>query len=302
LYMKKVKLIYNPNAGDKSFKLSLDACVGAFETAGYETHLLRLQEGLDLASQAVNINSYDLLAIAGGDGTINQALNFLLPGDITVPTAIIPAGTANDFASYLRIPTVPEEAVAALVNGKEILSDIGVANGRYFINVCGSGVFVHVSELVDSGDKDALGKYAYYLKGIEQLPNCNPFLIRIQTRGRVIEENVYMYFILNSSGVGGFNNITQASIQDGLFELIAVKAIPIIELAKLFVKLYKGDFVNDSRVIYLQEPYFRVQNLSPESLYQTTGVDGEKGPVMPVEVENLTKKIKLLIPKEGRVS
>ena len=299
LHMKKVKLIYNPNAGDKSFRLSLDACVAAFENAGYETHLLRLQEGIDLASLAENVNAYDLLTIAGGDGTVNQALNLILPGDITVPIAFLPTGTANDFASFLKIPAVPEEAVAALVNGKEILCDVGVANGRYFINVCGSGVFVNISELVDSGDKDALGKYAYYLKGIEQLPNWNPFLVRIKTRDRVIKESVHMYFILNSSGVGGFTNVTHASIDDGLFELIAVKAIPVLDLAKLFVKLYKGGMIDDNRVIYLQSPYFYVENLSPDSPYQTTGVDGEKGPVMPVEVENLQRKIKLLVPREG---
>jgi len=285
--MKKTKLIYNPNAGDKSFPASLDACVSLLQNAGYETHMLRLQ------------NDYDMLAVSGGDGTVNRVLNYMVPRDISVPLAIIPSGTANDFASYLKIPTMPEEAAAALINGKVIRGDIGEANGRYFINVCGAGVFVNISELVDSGAKDTLGKYAYYLKGIEQLPNCIPFTVRITTGRQVIQEDVYMYFILNSSGVGGFNNISaSASIQDGLFELIAVKAIPVVELAVLFLKLLKGDFASDDRIIFLKEPYFRVENLSEDSQYKTTGLDGEKGPEMPVEVKNLPGKIKLLAPAE----
>ena len=298
--MKKAKLIYNPNAGDKSFGQSLDACITAFQNAGYETHILRLEGNLDLGSQADSLNDYDILAVSGGDGTVNRIINVILPRDIAVPLAIIPSGTANDFASHLKIPQAPEDAVLSLLNGRVIDSDVGVVNGRYFINVCGSGVFVNISELIDSEAKDALGKYAYYLKGIEQLPNCIPFPIRIKTSKQVIEENVYMFFILNSSGVGGFSKISsQASIRDGLFELFAIKAIPVVELAVLFLKLLRGDFIDDNRILFLKEPYFYVENLSSDNQYATTGVDGEKGPVMPVEVKNLQGKLKLLIPKEG---
>ena len=298
--MKKVKLIYNPNSGDKSFKLNLDACINAFQNAGFETHLFRLQTDLPLEDQMDNINDYDILAVAGGDGTVNRVLNAMLPRDISVPLAIIPSGTANDFASYLKVPSEPEEAVSALLDGEIIPCDIGIVNGRYFINVCGSGVFVNISELVDSEAKDTLGKYAYYLKGIEQLPNCTPFPIRITTRDQVIEENVYMYFILNSSGVGGFTNISsEASIQDGLFELIAVKAIPVMDLAMLFLKLLKGDFIEDNRIIFLKESYYYIENFSTDNQFTSTGVDGEKGPEMPIEVKNLRGKIKLLVPKEG---
>jgi len=250
-----------------------------------------------LAAQAAGLCDYDLLSVAGGDGTVNRVINALLPQGISVPLAIIPTGTANDFASYLKIPTTPEDAVRSWINGRVIQSDVGFVNGRYFLNVCGSGVFVNISELVNADDKDALGKYAYYLKGIEQLPGLNPFSIRIKTRTRVYEADVFMYFILNSPGVGGFTNISpEASIQDGLFELIAVKAIPVMELAMLLLKLYKGNMINDDRVLYLQEPYFFIENLSSDSEYTATGIDGEKGPDMPIEAANLQKKLMLLVP------
>ena len=297
--MKKVKLLYNPYAGDKSFKFSLDACISAFQNANYETHVFRMNTNLDLESQKVSINDYDLLAISGGDGTFNRVLNVMMPNDLLIPIAIIPSGTANDFASHLKIPADPETAISSLINGEVIKCDIGYVNDRYFINVCGSGVFVNISELIDSEAKDALGKYAYYLKGIEQFPNCVPFPIRVKTPELVIEEDVYMFFILNSTGVGGFNNISsQASIQDGLFELIAIKAIPIVDLAVLFLKLLKGDFLEDNRIIFMKEPYYYIENLSSDKQYITTGVDGEKGPDMPIEVKNLHGKIKLLIPKQ----
>ncbi|MDR2650531.1 MAG: YegS/Rv2252/BmrU family lipid kinase [Clostridiales bacterium] len=298
--MKKVKLIYNPNAGDKGFKLSLDACVTAFQNAGYETHLFRMHTGLDLETLADGLNEYDMLAVSGGDGTVNQVLNVILPRDISIPLAIIPSGTANDFASYLKIPVDPEDAVTALVNGELTYCDAGLVNGRYFINVCGSGVFVNISEMVDEEAKDTLGKYAYYLKGVEQFSSCVPFRIRVKTQTRVFEEDVFMYFILNSAGVGGFNNISaQASIQDGLFEFIAVKAVPVMDLAVLFLKVIKGDFLEDNRVIVIKEPYFHIEYLSEDKQFLTTGVDGEKGPEMPVEVKNLHRKIKLIVPKEG---
>ena len=298
--MKKVKLIYNPNAGDKSFKYSLDTCVSAFQNAGYEVHVFRLQTNLELELQAGGFIDYDLLAISGGDGTVNRVLNVAIPRERSVPIAILPSGTANDFASFLKIPSEPDAAVDALVNGEVIPCDVGFVNGRYFINVCGSGVFVNISEMVDKEAKDTLGKYAYYLKGIEQFPNCVPFPIRVTTRALVIEENVFMFLVLNSSGAGGFNNISsQASINDGLFEFIAIKAIPVMDLAVLFLKLLKGDFLEDNRILHLRESYFYIENLSAEKQFISTTVDGEKGPEMPIDVQNMHKKIQLLIPKKG---
>ena len=299
LLMKKIKLIYNPYAGDKRFKYELDSCVSIFQNAGYETHVFRMETALDLETQAAGLCDYDLLAVSGGDGTVNRVLNAMMSGNAVIPLAIIPSGTANDFASYLKVPQEPEAAAAALINGRIIDCDVGRVNERYFINVCGSGVFVNISELVDSDAKDTLGKYAYYLKGIEQFPNCVPFPIRITTQSRVLEEDVFMFFILNSSGVGGFANIsTQASIRDGLFELIALRAIPVVDLAVLFLKLLKGDFLEDNHIILLRESYFYIENLSRDNRYIATGVDGEKGPEMPIEVKNLKRKIQLLAPKD----
>jgi len=296
--MKKVKLIYNPYAGDKSFKLSLDTCVSEFQRYGYETHIFRLQTNCELEALADSLNDYDLLAVSGGDGTINRVLNVLLTRDISTPLAVIPSGTANDFASCIKMPTKPEEAIPAILEGTTIPCDVGCANGRYFINVCGSGVFVNISELVDRDAKDALGKYAYYLKGIEQFPNCVPFPIKITTNSQVIEEDVFMFFILNSTGVGGFTNISsKASIQDGLFELIAIRSAPVVDLAVLFLKMLKGDLLQDNRILFMKESYFYIENLSVDKQFISTGVDGEKGPNMPVEVRNLHGKLQLLAPE-----
>jgi YegS/Rv2252/BmrU family lipid kinase len=297
--MKKLKLIYNPTSGDRKFKFSLDSVIETFQDGGYETGVLRCSDDMDLNAHFASMEPVDSIVCAGGDGTANLVLNAMMKNKLACPFGIIPSGTANDFASFIKMPAEPEEAAKALIEGRTIEADTGCVNGRHFLNVCGSGLFTNISFLVDKEAKDTLGKFAYYLKGLEQLPNFSPFRIAVQTRSKSFEGEVFLFLVLNGAGAGGFLNIRpQASITDGKFDFIAIKAQPVSQLAVLFLKLLKGDFCNDSGIISLKEPYFRIhaQSQPGEGKALETDIDGEKGPDMPIEVFCLPKRITLMVP------
>jgi YegS/Rv2252/BmrU family lipid kinase len=295
--MKRLNLIYNPSSGDKQFKFSLDGCIGIFQSHGYSVQVLRVQGDMDFERHFRQSQAFDAVVVAGGDGTINLAVNAMLKLNVASPLGLIPSGTANDFASFIKMPSDPQEAAQAIMEGKAIQADVGRVNGRYFINVCGSGFFTNISTLVDNEAKDTLGKFAYYLKGLEQLPNFTPFRINIQTKTQELAEDVYLFIILNSAGAGGFLNLCpQASIQDGLFDFVAIRAKPVMELAMLFLKLLKGDFLDDSGILHLREPWFKINSIG-DGVGAETDVDGEKGPDMPIEVEIEPKKLPLFVPQ-----
>lgn len=82
--------------------------------------------------------------------------------------------------------------------------DVGCVNGRYFINVCGAGLFTNVSQTVNIDLKNLIGKMAYYLKGAGQLPSFRPFKLRVEANGEVYEDNFILFLVLNSGSAGGF--------------------------------------------------------------------------------------------------
>ncbi|MCL2377324.1 MAG: YegS/Rv2252/BmrU family lipid kinase [Defluviitaleaceae bacterium] len=298
--MKKLKLIYNPMSGDRLFKSSLDTYVAAFQQAGFEAHLFRSDAvgDIDKHIAAMPKGFYDAIAVSGGDGTLNLALNALMThGHSATPLAIIPSGTANDFASFLGISKSAEKCAKALARGEIIWADIGLANETYFINVCGAGLFTHISQQVDEGMKSTLGKLAYYLKSLEEIPNFQPISVRITNSTTVMEEDIFLFLALNSAGTGGFDKLVpDASISDGLFDFIAFRACPILDLGRLFIKVLKQDYLNDDGVIYFRDNYVKIELISQTDRYDSCDVDGEWGPKLPVEIRNLHKKVPLIAP------
>ena len=89
---------------------------------------------------------------------------------LNLPVAVLPAGTANDFATLLGMPTDIEEACRAILAGRIHAMDLGRANGRYFANVFSCGLFTDVSQKTPTAWKNNLGKIAYYINGIGDLP------------------------------------------------------------------------------------------------------------------------------------
>lgn len=295
--MKKCKLIYNPYSGSKTFKFDLDICFSIFQKAGYEVHVFRTIKSGDIREHILNMNAdYDLIVVSGGDGTINIVVNALIERDLDIPLGVIPSGTANDFATFLGLKTGSvEEACKLIVTEKPQKIDIGNANGQCFINVCAGGLFTNVSQNVDKDLKSALGSFSYYIKGIEQLANFRKIPFRITTEQKVIEEDLYLFLVLNSAGTGGFNHIApSASIIDGMFDFVGIKAKPVIELPILFLKIFNGEFVKDSGVVYLKQKSFKIECLDTEQTqFQETTIDGEKGPNMPLTISVIPRRLSI---------
>ena len=293
--MKKCKLIYNPYSGSKTFKFDLDICIFVFQKAGYEVHIFRTIKSGDIREHILTMDmDYDLIVVSGGDGTINIVVNAMMERNMDVPLGVIPSGTANDFATFLGLKTGNvEECCNMITTEKPKKIDIGIVNEQYFINVCAGGLFTNVSQNVDKDLKHALGSLSYYIKGIEQLTNFKKIPFRITTEQEVVEEDLYLFLVLNSAGTGGFNHIApSASITDGMFDFVGIKAKPVIELPKLFFKIFNGEFVKDSGVLYLKRKQFQIECLDIENLqFHETTVDGELGPAMPLNITVIPRKL-----------
>ncbi|MDR3091920.1 MAG: YegS/Rv2252/BmrU family lipid kinase [Clostridiales bacterium] len=289
--MRNLLLIYNPSSGDGSFKFALDAVIAVFGEAGFFTHVLRTGSvRADEYLSKVSADFYHTIAVSGGDGTLNIVVSACLKYGLSARIGIIPSGTANDFAGFIGMPEDPVESAKIIAGNDEIFVDIGQVNGKYFINVCAAGALAGISQQIDVDFKHALGKLAYYLKGLEQAPNLTPFRIRAVAGKDVYNEEIYLFLTLNTGGTGGFSGIVpNAAIDDGLFDFIALKAGGILDFAGLMLNALAGKHLNDPNILYFQASRIKVEILGGGGEALETDVDGEAGPALPIEIVNIPR-------------
>lgn len=291
--MKKLKLIYNPHSGDKTFKFDLDIYVTHLQNAGYEVHIFRTIENGDIDKhlQTIPKDFYDTFIISGGDGSINIFINSVMKYGLNhIPIAIIPSGTANDFASFLKLPREPQEACELISKNNITDVDVGLCNNKYFINVCAGGMFANISEKIDKNFKDALGKMAYYISAVQDIHSSKPIHLQITNSKETIKDKFNLFIVLNTSGTGGLDKLSPtASITDGLFDFIGIKNVAISNLPSFIVKVLKGEYLEHDKILFFKDSFIKIEG----SEEICCDLDGEEGPALPITIKNIPKAIKI---------
>lgn len=291
--MKKLKLIYNPYSGDKTFKFDLDIYVTNLQEAGYEVHMFRTIKKGDIENHLKEVpkDFYDAFIIAGGDGTINIVVNCLMKYGLNhIPIAIIPVGTANDFARFLKLPKEPDDACKIIANNNTIPVDVGLCNDTYFINVCAGGLFANISEKIDKNFKEVLGKLGYYIRALQEMPFYKPITLKITNSKETIEDKFDLFLVLNTSGTGSIKNLSpKASISDGVFDFIGFRNVGITNLPSFAIKVLKGEYLEHDKILFFQDEKITIESV--EDIY--SDLDGEKGPKLPITIKNISNAIKV---------
>ena len=289
--MKKVRFIYNPYSGENSIVNELDNVVKLHQEADLTIVPYRIQKGRDLA-EALDIidETYRYILIAGGDGTVDSLVNAMKQRNVNLPIGILPVGTANDFGKFINMPADIEEACKQILDSKPVAVDVGKINNKYFINVASMGLFTDISQKTDVNLKNTMGKLAYYLKGLEELPNFRKLKVKISSKECNYEGEMYLLLVFNGQTAGNLNLATEAEVTDGKLDVVMFKAIAIIELLPLFIKLLKGEHLDSDKVVYFKTDDVYIE--SSEDI--VTDIDGERGPDFPLRIQCIKGGIKLL--------
>jgi YegS/Rv2252/BmrU family lipid kinase len=293
-----ILLIYNPVSGTRSFASHLDAFIDSFQQRGYEVHPVRSRSEDDFKDviERKDLSTYSGVFIAGGDGSVNMAINKLIQIDVDIPLGIIPAGTVNDISYNLGIPQDINKAIKVLSEMKTERFDIGKANDRYFMNSCGAGLFIDVAHTTERELKNIMGRVAYYLKGISELPNFKAMKTRIVANEKTYNENIFLFLVVNGKSVGGFRSLaSDASMQDGLLDFIGIKECQLNELSVLFAQILLGNYKNSKNVLHFKSDSIWIECLG-EYCQNVTDVDGERGPSMPLEITMKKRRISIVVP------
>lgn len=249
----KVLLILNPAAGVKKGGRPLRALLKALRAEGAEvtlqtTHAIGEGEAIARSADA----SFDIIACAGGDGTLHEIVSGILarPGP-PPPLGFVPFGTTNDVAHSLGLAKGPEAIGRALLYGRRAPMDIGTFNGRHFVYTASFGTFSDIAYTTPQARKRRFGKLAYVLTGVARLGSIRTQRATIVHDGGEEAGEWALVAVTNGRRIaGGFIRYRreEAPLDDGLFELLMVKKPPgflrmIWVLAKMALRLPDARYI-----------------------------------------------------------
>jgi len=283
-------LFYNPVSGHAAFKNKLDWIVEAFQRRGILVVFYRTRrEGNEAFIPFVREVNPDGLLVAGGDGTVHEIVNLMMKGNLDLPLGIIGSGTSNDFATYLGVNTDLEAYLDTIAAGRTRRVDLGLMDGTYFINVASGGAMACIAHEVNARIKNSLGKMAYYLKGIGELPKFRYFPLKIEADGTHYELETFLFVIINSPVVGSMKNVANGvAVDDGKLDLLSIGKCSIPKLMSITADLIAGKPVSErENVLHVQAKHFRIESGIPVE----SDIDGECGPMLPLTIETVPRAV-----------
>jgi lipid kinase YegS len=230
------------------------------------------------------------IVAAGGDGTLNEVINglALLPKEQRPQVAILPLGTANDFATACEIPHYPLEALRLALEGEPTFIDIVKANERYFVNVATGGIGAQITAETPTELKNFLGGGAYTLSAVMKA------LSFTHSHGKLISENVELEgaFIASALCNGGQVLSSRAYINDGLLDAVVIQEFSLVDVAQVVSELLdptiEGKFVKRFQTTWVES--------IPKNM-RFVNLDGEPIEVKKIRFEILPEEIEMILPK-----
>jgi len=295
--MAKMLFVYNPHAGKETIKGHLLDVIDVFTKAGYEVVAYPTQcKGDGKRRVEEKGEDFDIVVCSGGDGTLDEVVSGMMSAEKKVPIGYIPAGTTNDFAKSLKIPSYMPKAAAIAAKGKKFPCDVGTFNDEYFVYCAAFGIFTDVSYNTNQSLKNVLGHAAYVLQSVKEIQDIKTYHMKITYgNGTVIEDDFLYGMITNSTQVGGIQNITGKGVKldDGEFELTLVKRPGNPIALTNLVAAMLGNNVTSDKLINLKVSHVTID--CDEDVAFTR--DGEYGGMHKhVEITNEKKAVEIFVP------
>jgi len=238
----------------------------------------------------------DVVIAGGGDGTLNEVASGLLeagrPADETPALAVLPLGTANDFATGLGLDPVDSvECLRVAAEGSLGALDVGVVNGRPFINMATGGFGATVTTETDPALKRMVGGAAYLFTGLQRFSELAACEGQIEAENFSWSGPFLALAVGNGRQAGGGAVLCPgALIDDGLLDLTIIPSPVREDIGPLFSRLFeRGLRALEEEVVTLQGRWLRIETQAEIQM----NLDGEpiRGRTMDIQVEQSRLRI-----------
>ncbi|NMN38479.1 diacylglycerol/lipid kinase family protein [Pedobacter sp. SG918] len=243
----------------------------------------------ELADEAATKN-FDVIVAAGGDGTINEVASKVLKHHKIL--GILPLGSGNGLARFLRISKNLRYALSLINNFKVDEIDTAEFNNKCFFNLAGMGFDAHLSAVFSKDKKRGLSGYVKL--GFKEVFNYKPQTYQLNIDGTEYTKKAFAISIANSSQYGNDVYISpNASVKDGLLDVCIIKPFPIIKLPILGYVMLRGKAENSDMIEIIKGKNIKITREVAGAVH----VDGE--PLqMGTEIEAKIKplSLKVIVP------
>lgn len=283
--------------------LSISSSLGntTLRFTGHQGH------GTQLVREALH-EGYERIAVVGGDGSINDGVNgFFDPsGELVNPEAVlavIPAGTGGDFARSIGMSGLsPEDALRTAtvqhvdVGCMTLAGAMGDEVKRYFINIASFGSTAAVMDKINGAPKLLPGKATYFWGSIRGLLSYDNKRVRLQVDDIFDEEvTVNSVAVANGRYFGGSMKIApEASLVDGLFDVVIIGDVNLGEFLRHNRKIYSGTHLGLKPFTLLRGKKVVAQPVDYNPVLLES--DGERPGQLPATIEVVPKCIRLWAP------
>ncbi len=268
--MRKILFILNPKAGAGLNNTITESIKKSFNENDFETNIIfteRAGQATELCRQAVE-NKFDIVAAAGGDGTINETARSLKHSSTAL--AIIPTGSGNGFARHFNIPVNIEKAIGIIKTGKLIKVDSLLINDKFCINVAGVGFDAYIAHLFANYGRRGFASYV-------KLVMREYFAYRqknyvIECDGRTINACAFLIAMANAAQFGNGAKISPfAKTDDEMIDLTILKRIPVHGILRTVIRMFNGTLSNSPYAEMLQGKLITISSVEEVPFH----IDGE---------------------------
>jgi diacylglycerol kinase (ATP) len=284
----KVLLVFNPTAGGGRAGRLAPRVAGRLAADGVEVeqHQTRSLEDARLASCEA-ARGVDAVVAMGGDGTVGACAAGLVdagPGAGTrAALAVIPAGGGNDAARSLGLPARDPLAAAGLLTRlRRCPADLATVAGRGYLNVAGAGFDSEVNRVANQRLGWAGNRPRYVGAVLAQLAVGRTARFRLVLDGRAQEVTGWLIAVANGPSYGGGMRVApQASLADGLLDVVVIAGIGKLEFLRTFPKVFGGRHVDHPAVTVHRAATVELDADRPLHVY----ADGEPTGTLPATFE-----------------
>lgn len=198
------------------------------------------------ARRAVD-DGHERVIVAGGDGAVHYAIQALAGSDCAL--GLVPVGSGNDLSRALGISPEPGTALRLALHGDARKIDLGCIGSRVFAGVLGLGIDGDVCRIVGQQAAWIPGPAAYAYAALRSLAGFTPPSLIVEYEGGSYSGPVLLAGLANSPLFGGGMRIApRATLDDGWLDLVIVEPVPILQLLRVFPRVYRGSHLSHPAV------------------------------------------------------
>ena len=280
-------VVVNPKAGMGAAASLATQVVGFLQSRDFSYRMISpnsAAETKSLVRESLRNGETTRLLSVGGDGLFHLLLQFAI--EFTVPLAIVPGGTGNDFYRTLGwFDHDLTDYLEHLNSTAPTFVDVGVVDGEYFGAVLSSGFDSVVNERANTM-KWPKGPAKYNAAIVLEFPKFQPIEFKIFADEKILEVEAMLIAIGNGSSYGGGMRVCpDADLHDGFFDIMILHPVSKLEFIKVFPTVYKGTHVEHPQVEVIRAKAIRIESSA------VAYADGERIGQLPVQVESLPQSL-----------